>query len=128
MVNVLRWGSIRDSRISHRCPIYAGLIRAFIDAQLDRLRALGYAVESCLVDSGETAEAVLSRSVRERAFDCVLIGAGIRAPDQLLLFERLLNVIHSGLPKARICFNTNPGDSAEAVQRWVHPKQGRLGI
>ena len=34
------------------------LVRAFIEAQLERLRGLGYEVESCLVDLGETAEAV----------------------------------------------------------------------
>jgi hypothetical protein len=28
------------------------LVQAFIDSQLERVRALGYQVESCLVDSG----------------------------------------------------------------------------
>ena len=30
----------------------------FIEAQIAKLRALGYDVESCLIDLGETAEAV----------------------------------------------------------------------
>ena len=54
------------------------LIRAFIDAQLERLRGLGYGVESCLVDLGETAEAVTSQLLKSRSFDCVVIGAGLR--------------------------------------------------
>src|ERR1044071_2615982 len=95
------------------------LVRAFIDSQLDRIRATGYEVESCLVDLGETAEAVLTERLRARVFDCVLIGAGLRAPEQLRLFEKLLNVVHALAPGARICFNTSPADSAEAVQRWV---------
>jgi hypothetical protein len=95
------------------------LVRAFIDSQLDRIRAAGYEVESCLVDLGETAEAVVTGQLRERTFDCVLIGAGLRTQEQLRLFERLLNLVHALAPTARICFNTTPEDSLEAVQRWV---------
>jgi hypothetical protein len=97
------------------------VVRAFIDSQLERLRILGYEVDSCLVDSGQTAENVLKESLRKREFDCVMIGAGLRAPEYLLLFESLLNVVHAQAPKAKICFNTTPADSAEAVQRWVQP-------
>lgn len=43
------------------------LIRAFIEAQLERVRSLGYMVQSCLVDSGETAEAVTSPTTNIRA-------------------------------------------------------------
>ncbi len=95
------------------------VVRAFIDSQLDRVRVAGYEVESCLIDSGKTAEAVLTEQLRKREFDCVLIGAGLRAPEHLRLFEKLLNRVHALAPKAKICFNTTPEDSAEAVQRWV---------
>jgi hypothetical protein len=97
------------------------LVRAFIDSQIERIRTLGYEVDSCLVDSGQTAEDVLKESLRKREFDCVMIGAGLRAPEHLLLFERLLNLVHAEAPGAKICFNTTPADSAEAVQRWVQP-------
>jgi len=95
------------------------LVRAFIDAQLERLRGLGYAVESCLVDTGGNAEAEVARRLRTQAFDCVMIGAGLRAPSLLLLFEKLINLIHEHAPSARICFNASPADTAEAVQRWI---------
>jgi hypothetical protein len=95
------------------------LIRAFIEAQLEQLRNLGYEVESCLVDLGETAEAVTARHLTARHFDCVMIGAGLRAPTNLLLFERLINLVHHHAPGAKICFNTTPADTAEAVRRWV---------
>ena len=95
------------------------LVKAFIDSQLEHLLALGYEVESCLVDSGNTAESVLKKSLEKRHYDCVMIGAGLRAPAHLLLFEKLLNMIHIFAPSAKICFNTTPADSAEAVQRWV---------
>ena len=95
------------------------LIRAYIEAQLERLRQLGYEVESCLVDRGGTAESVVSGRLQSRSFDCVVIGAGLRAPTELLLFERLLNLVHAHAPAARLCFNSNPADTAEAVQRWI---------
>jgi hypothetical protein len=95
------------------------LIMSFIDAQLERLRRLGYEVQSCLVDLGETAEAVTAKHLQSRSFDSVVIGAELRDPKQLLLFEKLLNLIHAHAPHAKICFNTTPADTAEAVQRWV---------
>lgn len=95
------------------------LVRGFIDAQLERVRALGHEVEDCLVDAGATAEAVLKQALAGRSYDCVLIGAGLRAPERLVLFEALLNLVHVHAPGARICFNTTPADSAEAVQRCL---------
>jgi hypothetical protein len=97
------------------------LVRAFIGAQLDRVRELGHAVESCLVDGGDTAESVLSARLDAQHFDVVVIGAGLRAPERLLLFERLLNLVHERAPQARICFNTTPADTSEAVERWARP-------
>jgi hypothetical protein len=95
------------------------VVQAYIDAQLDRVRAAGHAVESCLVGTAAGAEAMLRRKLHEQPFDCVLIGAGLRATEHLQLFEKLLNVIHRDAVQASICFNTTPADSAEAVQRWV---------
>src|SRR5262245_1212255 len=95
------------------------VVRAFIDEQIGRVRALGHEVTSCLVDAGATAEDVLAVCLRSHRFDCVLIGAGLRDAERLLLFERLLNLVHFGAPAARICFNKTPADSAEAVQRCL---------
>jgi precorrin-6B methylase 2 len=61
-----------------------------------------------------------SAALKEKTFDCVLIGAGIRTiPPLFLLFEKLVNVVHEGAPQAKICFNTVPADTAVSVQRWV---------
>jgi hypothetical protein len=96
------------------------MFRSYIDAQLERVRGMGYDVTSCLIDLGDTAEAVTADALKSRNFDCVLIGAGLRQPgERLLLFERIINLIHRLAPKASICFNTTPADTAEAVQRWV---------
>ncbi|MCP3474110.1 hypothetical protein NLM33_27735 [Bradyrhizobium sp. CCGUVB1N3] len=98
------------------------LVRNYIDAQLLRITGLGYDVTSCLIDLDETAEAAVTSALREVSFDCVVIGAGLREPkERLLVFERVLNLVHQLAPNAAICFNTNPGDTAEAVQRWTAP-------
>nr|MDJ0817067.1 hypothetical protein [Desulfobacterales bacterium] len=63
---------------------------------------------------------VVADALKQKSYDCVLVGAGVRLdPDHFLVFERLVNAVHRHAPLASICFNTNPGDTAEAVQRWV---------
>jgi hypothetical protein len=58
--------------------------------------------------------------LKEKRFDCVVIGAGIRTlPRYFSLFEKLINVVHEHAPEARICFNTKPDDTAAAVSRWL---------
>lgn len=95
-------------------------ITAGTAAELERLRGLGYEPDGCFVDLGETAATVVASRLREREFGCVVIGAGVRAnPKYFLLFEKLLNVVHELAPRARIAFNTNPTDTAEAVRRWL---------
>jgi hypothetical protein len=95
------------------------LIRSFIESQLERLRGCGYEVTSCLVDAGETAESVAASLLQSQTFDCVMFGAGLREPQHHLLFEKLINLVHHGAPQAKLCFNTTPADTTEAVQRWV---------
>jgi hypothetical protein len=98
------------------------LVRNYIDAQIEQVQALGYDVESCLIDLGDTAEAVAAAALKSKPFDCVVIGAGLRQPaPQLLPFERIINLVHALAPNAKICFNSNPADTAAAVQRWIKP-------
>ena len=98
----------------------ADKVRAGLGADQAKLAALGYEAELCLTDLGDTAADVVARKLSEKPFDCVVIGAGIRTiPAYFLLFERLVNVVHRAAPGARICFNTKPSDTAEAVQRWA---------
>jgi hypothetical protein len=96
------------------------IIRSHIDAQLARLRALGLDAETCLIDLGATAEQVVTAALRSKHFDCVVIGAGLRQPpERLLLFEKIVNLVHVHAPQAKICFNTTPADTVQAVQRWI---------
>jgi len=89
-------------------------------ANSEQLRGLGYEADLCLTDFGETAEQVVEAKLRTKANDCGMIGAGIRViPSSFLLFEKLINVLHANAPQAKLCFNTKPSDTAEAVMRRI---------
>jgi Fe2+ transport system protein B len=95
-------------------------LAASLQADQKRLNDMGHPTAVCFVDRGETAERVLKEALTQHRYDVVMIGAGIRNDAKhFLLFEKLVNVVHEHAPKARICFNTEPADSAEAVQRWL---------
>ena len=95
-------------------------VLAGLKSSEDDLTRLGYSVQMCLIDFGETAEAVVQSQLKRRRFDCILIGAGVRAnPSNLMLFEKLINLVHEHAPQAKICFNTLPSDTAAAVKRWL---------
>jgi hypothetical protein len=95
-------------------------VMAGTEAELERLRGLGYEPDGCFVDLGETAEAVVASRLRAKSYGCVIIGAGVRTnPKYFLLFEKLLNVVHELAPRSRIAFNTKPTDTLEAVRRWL---------
>ena len=99
----------------------AAKVRAAVAADSAKLESLGYSVKSLYVDDGKTAEAALTKALASGGFDCIMIGAGLRiVPPYFLLFEKLINIIHRHAPTStKLCFNTNPADTADAVQRWV---------
>ncbi|MDP3270349.1 hypothetical protein [Limnobacter sp.] len=91
-----------------------------LNAGAASLRAQGYEAQICLTDFGATADDVLRNALIQNQYDCVLVGAGVRTvPTHFLLFEKIINTIHAHAPGAKICFNTKPSDTAEAVNRWI---------
>ena len=113
-------------------PIYADLsqfpefnaemVTAYIKQQIDSVRKLGFEVVDCLISTDPEGLKQVEAALKAQEFDCVMIGAGLREPPELLLlFERVLNAVHRLAPQAAICFNSSPADSAEAVQRWIKP-------
>lgn len=99
----------------------AAKVRAALEADAAKLESLGYSVKVLYLDDGKTAESVLSDTLAANNYDCIMFGAGLRVvPPYFLLFERLINVAHQHAPAStKLCFNTNPSDTADAVQRWV---------
>ena len=98
----------------------AAKVQAGLKSSEEELNRLGYSVQMCLTDFGETAEAVVQSLLKQKRFDCILIGAGVRTnPGNFMLFEKLINVVHEHAPQTKLCFNTMPGDTAAAVKRWI---------
>ena len=64
---------------------------------------------------------MLQTQLRSASYDCVVIGGGLRIPPRgLMLFEKVVNVIHKSAPRAAIAFNTKPEDTAEAAARQLN--------
>ncbi|MGZ3727062.1 MAG: hypothetical protein ACXWQQ_14790 [Pseudobdellovibrio sp.] len=106
--------------------MYPGLTKeklwAGLKAQEAGLQQMGFDFTLGLIDLGETAEKTIREILTGKNHAVVLIGAGVRLPPQyLLLFEKVLNLIHECSPQAKICFNTNPADTAESFMRWMKP-------
>lgn len=97
-----------------------GKLGASLAAEEASLRDIGFDAHWCLTDRGETAEAVVRAELAADTYDLILIGAGVRAfPENFLLFEKLINLVHAHAPGSKICFNTNPKDTRESVLRWL---------
>lgn len=98
----------------------AAKVLAGMDDAAEGMRTLGYEVHYCLTDFGQIAEEIVTAQLQGRQFDCVMIGAGVRTvPSNFILFETLINVVHEHAPNSKICFNTKPSDTLEALQRWT---------
>ncbi len=118
---------LEPSLIDFTDPAYAAFpgmtaekVMAGLNRDVTTLNELGYDASLCLVDFGATAEAVLTSTLAKRSWDCIVIGAGVRLIAQNTpLFEKLVNIIHQHAPDAKLCFNTRPDDTADAVKRWV---------
>lgn len=96
-------------------------LSAALETQKQKLINAGYDAEWCLVDLGMTAEKTVKDKLSSDQYNLVLIGAGIRTlPDNFLLFENLINVIHQYAPNSQIGFNTNQNDTEISVKRRVN--------
>lgn len=86
----------------------------------DELSEAGYDPVWCLIDSSEEAVGTVREVLNHEKPDLVMVGAGVRVdPDQFLLFEKVINVVHDATPQARIAVNTNPFDTVAAVERCL---------
>jgi len=95
-------------------------IRAGVAVALERFAERGWHADVCYIRPDDTAGPTVERQLRSTAYDCVVIGAGVRLPPRrLALFEAVINAVHHAAPGAAIAFNTRPEDSADAAARWL---------
>lgn len=93
-----------------------------IDAGMARFAEHGVGAESCLfgVDGSDDPEALATAALTARSWRCVIVGVGLRKADhELLLFERMVNLVHRHAPGAAIAFNATLPDFYEAAARWL---------
>ena len=80
----------------------------------------GWDGDLCMIAPDDTGIAMLAAQLGKTAYSCVVVGGGLRLPPKSLrFFERVVNAVHEGAPKAAIAFNTRPEDTAEAAARWI---------
>jgi hypothetical protein len=63
-------------------------VMAGLDADIASLNALGYDAKLCLTDFGETAVEVVANELKSKAYDCVMVGAGVRTIAPTFCFLR----------------------------------------
>jgi hypothetical protein len=98
----------------------AAKIEAGIATGAAKLRDRGWQADLCMIAPDETAVPMLERQLASTAYDCVVIGGGLRLPPKsLALFEKVINAVHKAAPGAAIAFNTRPEDTAQAAARWL---------
>lgn len=85
------------------------------------MREQGIDLVPCRVTADpDEAAAMVREAAAEGPFAVAMIGAGVRmAPEQTLLFERLVNVLIETFPGLPMCFNTSPESTVDAIRRWV---------
>jgi hypothetical protein len=91
-----------------------------IEIGMKTLADRGFNAEACLVglDGSDDVQARVTVALQVRSWDCVVVGGGIRGPqEQLELFESIINLIRRHAPRTAIAFNHTPHDLADAAAR-----------
>ena len=101
----------------------ASMVETAIAMGEARLQDAGFATVYCLFAPDDLdIDARVVDALRSQPADCVVVGGGIRKPDEhLVLFERIVNLIRVHAPSAAIAFNATGADSVDAVLRWLDP-------
>ena len=95
-------------------------IHAGIAVALKQFAERGWQGEVGFIRPDESAGPTVERLLASKAYDCVVIGAGVRLPPKrIAVFEAVVNAVHRAAPNAAIAFNTRPEDSADAAARGL---------
>jgi len=96
-------------------------INAGIAIAVAKIGDRGWQRDTCMITPDEAGREMLEKTLKGAAYDCVVIGGGLRIPPKsLALFEMVVNAVHKAAPGAKIAFNTRPEDTAEAAARQLN--------
>jgi hypothetical protein len=96
-----------------------------IAVSMARFADAGIGAETCLfgLDGSDDIEAVVTKALDSWPWEVVVIGGGVRKPEELLdVFESIVNLVRRHAPDAAIAFNSSPEDTFEAAARWLGPQ------
>jgi hypothetical protein len=95
-------------------------INAGIAVAVAKIEERGWQGDTCMITPDADGSAMLEKALNAAAYDCVVIGGGLRLPPKsLALFETVVNIVHKTAPNAAIAFNTRPEDTADAAARHL---------
>jgi len=95
-------------------------IEAGIALGVSKIQERGWQGDTCMITPDAAGRAMLETALKQAAYDCVVIGGGLRIPPKgLALFETVVNIVHRAAPNAAIAFNTRPEDTADAAARQL---------
>lgn len=96
----------------------ADKIRAGIEASLKQLATNGHAASPIFVSDEQPKLDALTERLARDDIDCVTIGGGVtRPPNNIELFEAVLNIILRADPTPRIALVLGPENAPAAVDR-----------
>jgi hypothetical protein len=93
-----------------------------IETGMAKFAEHGVGAESCLfgIDGSDNPEQLAAAALTARAWECVIVGVGLRKADnELVLFERIVNLVRQHAPDAAIAFNATLPEFYEAAARWL---------
>ena len=100
-------------------------ICASIAVAIAKIGERGWQGDTCMITPDEAGRAMLEKALKGVAYDCVVIGGGLRIPPKsVALFEMVVNAVHKAAPGATIAFNTRPEDTADAAAANSMPANG----
>ncbi|MFI5710758.1 hypothetical protein [Kribbella sp. NPDC051620] len=105
-------------------------VAAAIEESVRRFAESGIDARNCLIglDGSDDVETVVTAALRERPWECVLIGGCIRkSEEQLELFQQVINLVRLHAPDAAIAFNRDLTDIVDAVVRQLARSSRRAG-
>jgi hypothetical protein len=98
----------------------ADKINAGIAVAVAKIKERGWQGDTCMITPDNAGRTMLEKTLKGAAYDCVVIGGGLRIPPKgLALFETVVNIVHKMAPNAAIAFNTRPEDTADAAARQL---------
>ncbi|MFT3697842.1 MAG: hypothetical protein QM831_32175 [Kofleriaceae bacterium] len=88
--------------------------------QLFEAAKVGYRWCTFGLDPDAALTAIEQCFAANETYDCIIIGGGIRKPDDCVaLFEKIVAKLRELAPTTPFAFNTNPTTCLDAALRWI---------